>query len=196
MSLGRAAIAILAASILIGAAMFFFVKAENMPKLEVTFIVSDDLARKGGVVFVLPRKIDRDEFVSRYPTPESGLVRFTVDLTDPVTFAHFDTPGRDYSYRFQRIENRSSLDEHQMSIGGAGTIYLDKVGDPVFAELSMRHYIYGAEISLSDANGLEYALGDFNIGPENCRQADGVVLCTPDPEQVRSALFQSRQESR
>lgn len=194
----RAGYVIPVALAVIGAAVLFSdaVRGEDdMPKIEVTFIVSDDLARKGGIVFVMPRKIDEDEFLSRYPAAGSGPILLTAELSSSVSFVHFDAPGRDYSYRFQRIENRAPLDERQIGIGGEGNIYLDEAGEPVFAELSLDHYIYGTDISLADAQGLQTATGDFTIGPDKCRRGDGVRVCVPGAEQVRSVLEQLRKQS-
>lgn len=163
-----------------------------MPKVEVTLLVSDSLTRTGGIVFVIPNRISSREFLLKYPFAETDVVLFTAILSEPVSFVHFDAPQRNYTYKFEHEGRRTQVDERQIGIGGEGNLYLDLQGDPVFTTLSLDHYIYGDDISLVDAQGLQTATGDFMIDTEACHEAAGIKVCFPDPNQVQIVLEQLR----
>jgi hypothetical protein len=182
----------------------FEIKEKRMAAVDVTLFVSKPLLGEGGIVFVLPNRMDRVDFEAKYASQMKDAqakgangkgvqLKFNGTLTANVNFVHFDAPGGDYVYRFlvdPEIEsNRLALREKNIGVGGNGAIYMDAVtGQPVETEVSIDHYIFGSRISEGTARGLEDYSTDFLIDDGACRRVDNLKICAADNTQLEEIL--------
>ena len=175
-----------------------------MAAVDITLFVTKPLLGEGGIVFVLPNRMDRAAFEAKYTNDlkearaknangKDVQLNFNGTLTSNVSFVHFDAPGGDYVYRFlvdPEIEsNRLALREKNIGVGGNGAIYMDAATrQPVETEVSIDHYIFGSRISEGTARGLEDYSTDFFIDDGACKRVDNLKICTADETQLQTVL--------
>jgi hypothetical protein len=176
--------------------VWFAAKDDTVAKLEVTLYVQDPLLTEGGIVFVIPNRIDAAAFDAGYPVPPDApddRRTFSATLSAHVSFVHFDTPGGDYVYRFRVVPGHASgktvVAEERIGLAGAGNIYMSADTDqPVYAEVSIDHHIFGSEIAKSESLALETSSLDFKVSAAACRLETGVRVCDGDIATLRSLL--------
>ncbi len=181
-----------------------------MAAVDVTLFVTEPLLGEGGIVFVLPNRMDRVDFEARYASElkdartngangKGVQLKFNGTLRSNVNFVHFDTPGGDYVYRFlvdpENESNRLALREKNIGVGGNGAVYMDAVtGLPVETEVSLDHYIGGSRISEGMARGISGI--DFLINRDECKKGENVIICQGGDAELTEVLKRlKKQES-
>jgi hypothetical protein len=160
--------------------------------------ISEKIAKDGGVVFMIPHKMPIDEFSEKYATEinageyEDGTkyqYKFSANISNTVSFVHFDAPESRYQYAFVGDGHGFKITEKIIGIAGAGNIYIDaESNNPVFVNGGIDHAIIGSNFTETDAIGVENSSLDYIISDSDCMAFTGLYICSPKDEFVRNRL--------